>query len=291
MTRDTELSGESGGGILCVVATPIGNLGDITARAVEWLTLADLVVAEDTRHSSRLLDHLGLSKKLMALHEHNEDQQVPRLLDKLRAGERLVLISDAGTPLISDPGFVLVREARKEGMAVTTAPGPCAAIAALSVAGLPTDRFAFEGFLPAKKVARETRLQGLVAEQRTLVFYESPRRIRATVEALCTVFGDDRPGVAVRELTKTFETVYHGPLASLAGQLAADDNAEKGEYVLIVQGAPAPEAGDELTADAERWLLRLLEEMPVKAAARVVADMTGMRRNDLYQRALELRRE
>ena len=269
-----------------MVATPIGNLGDITARAVQWLREADLVVAEDKRHSIRLLDHLGLDKKLLALHEHNEDKQVPGLLERLRNGDRIALISDAGTPLISDPGFVLVRAARQAGLTVTTTPGPCAAIAALSVAGLATDRFLFEGFLPAKAGARERRLQALAGESATLVFYESPRRVGDTVDAMARAFGGERHGVAVRELTKTFETVYQGSLQDLSGQLAADPQSGKGEYVLLVQGAPAAAMDAELSGESRRLLERLLEELPVTKAAKVTADVTGERRNALYQYAL-----
>lgn len=246
------------------------------------------MVAEDKRHSIRLLDHLGLDKKLLALHEHNEDKQVPGLLERLRQGARIALISDAGTPLISDPGFVLVRAARQAGLHVTTTPGPCAAIAALSVAGLATDRFVFEGFLPAKSGARARRLQAMAEETATLVFYESPRRVRDSVAAMTGAFGADRPAVAVRELTKTFETLYQGSLEELAAQLAADPQAIKGEYVLLVQGAPTPAMDAELSRESRKLLERLLEELPVKRAAKVVADVTGERRNALYQYALSL---
>lgn len=291
MTTVTVSSSSPGEGSLCVVATPIGNLGDITARAVQWLRDADLVVAEDKRHSARLLDHLGLDKKLLALHEHNEEKQVPGLLERIRAGAHIALISDAGTPLISDPGFVLVRAARQAGLTVTTAPGPCAAIAALSVAGLATDRFLFEGFLPAKSAARTRRLQVLAEETATLVFYESPRRARDSVAAMAEVLGAERPAVAVRELTKAFETVYQGGLEALALQLQQDPQAVKGEYVVLVQGAPAAAVDAQLSKDSRRLLERLLQELPVKRAAKVVADVTGERRNALYQYALTLQSE
>lgn len=275
-------------GTLYVVATPIGNLDDLSARARSVLASVDRILAEDTRHSGRLLQHLGISKPMMPLHDHNERDRLERVLDLLGQGEQLALISDAGTPLISDPGYVLVREVRARGMNVVPVPGACALIAALSAAGLPTDRFVFEGFLPPKSGARRRALERCRQQTATMVFYESPRRIGDCVADMEEAFGGAREVVLARELTKTFETFYSGTLEQVAGQLAEDSNAAKGEYVVMVRGAEdaGPEGGD---VNVDALLTALLAELPVKKAARIVADATGLPRNDLYKRALSLK--
>jgi 16S rRNA (cytidine1402-2'-O)-methyltransferase len=279
----------SDSGTLYIVATPIGNLADISQRAIDVLGIVDTVAAEDTRHTSRLMQALGLSKKMLALHDHNELARHEGLLDRVATGESIALVSDAGTPLISDPGFVLVRAARQRNIPVVPVPGACALIAALSAAGLPTDRFAFEGFLPAKRKGREDALISLQDEVRTLVFYEAPHRILETAAAIVRVMGDDREVVLARELTKTFETFYHGAAADVARQLNDDENATRGEFVVMVAGAPAQPAGSHVLLDADRLLQALLPELPVKAVARVVSQLTGESKNALYQRALELK--
>ncbi|OEY66688.1 16S rRNA (cytidine(1402)-2'-O)-methyltransferase [Marinobacter sp. X15-166B] len=275
-------------GILYIVATPIGNLGDISSRAVEVLAAADVIAAEDTRHSGRLLHHLGLSKTMVAVHDHNERDRAAGLLDRVARGEQVALISDAGTPLISDPGYVLVREARARGLKVVPVPGPCALVVALSAAGLPTDRFVFEGFLPAKRGARRTALEAVVRQQATLVFYESPRRIRDAMADIAEILGGERRVVLARELTKTFETFYSGSATEVCQQLQDDAHGDKGEYVVMVHGA-ASDDGAMPELDVERLLRLLLAELPVKKAAKITAELTGMSRNELYQRALQLK--
>jgi 16S rRNA (cytidine1402-2'-O)-methyltransferase len=283
------LSSASGNasGTLYVVATPIGNLDDITARALRVLREVALIAAEDTRHSARLLQHFGIETPLAACHEHNERDQGGRFLARLQAGEDVALISDAGTPLISDPGFHLVRQARAAGVAVVPVPGACALIAALSSAGLPSDRFIFEGFLPAKANARRGRLEEMKEEPRTLIFYEAPHRILESLEDMRSVFGGERPAVLARELTKTFETLKGAPLDELCGWVAADSNQQRGECVVLVGGWQAPEGEGALSAEALRVLDLLLAEMPVKRAAALAAEITGVRKNLLYQAALE----
>lgn len=277
-------------GTLMVVATPIGNLGDITARAIEQLGAADLVLAEDTRHTRRLLEHFGLDRPLKSLHEHNERKQVDSIVALLQEGQSIALVSDAGTPLISDPGYVLVRAARGQGIRVTAAPGACAAIVALSLSGLPTDRFVFEGFLPARAQARSKHLEGLAKESGTLVFYESSHRIVDSLRSMVAAFGPDRPAFVARELTKAFESFYQGSLQETVDALEQDPNGRKGEFVVVVQGVgKETEAGTEVEIEVGVLLARLLEELPVKRAARVVADLTGHSRNELYQKALALR--
>lgn len=277
-------------GILYVVATPIGNLGDVTARAKDTLASVDVVAAEDTRHSGRLLASLGLDRPLMSLHEHNEAARADEIVAKLRAGQSIALVSDAGTPLVSDPGFRVVAAARAAGLRVVPVPGACAAIAALSVAGLPTDRFCFEGFLPAKAGARRARLQDLARETRTLVFYEAPHRIAETLADLAQAFGDERSAVLGRELTKLHESVYADALGRLAERARTDADMNRGEAVLVVAGAPAREdeesAGD---VDVRTLLGLLLAELPVSRAVDVVVKATGQRRNRIYALALELR--
>ncbi|MBI5461147.1 MAG: 16S rRNA (cytidine(1402)-2'-O)-methyltransferase [Gammaproteobacteria bacterium] len=273
-------------GVLYVVATPIGNRADITQRALSVLASVDQVLAEDTRHSGTLLRTLGIGTPLLSLHEHNEQVQVDPVLARLRSGADLALISDAGTPLISDPGYRIVRAARQAGIQVIPIPGPSALIAALSVAGLPTDRFVFEGFLPAKTAARRAHLQSLAGETRTLVFYEASHRIQECLSDLDACFGAEREAVIARELTKTFEQVHAGTLAELNAWIAADANRQRGEFVVLLAGA-APTADAELDAEAQRVLKLLLAELPVKRAAALAAEITGARKNALYQYALQ----
>lgn len=276
------------GGRLSIVATPIGNLADLSDRARQVLAAADLVAAEDTRHSSRLLQHLGLSKPLLALHDHNERDRVGRILSALAEGQQVALISDAGTPLISDPGYILVREARKAGFPVSPIPGPCALVAALSAAGLPTDRFLFAGFLPAKRAGRRSALVELREQTATLVFYESPHRILDLMQDLVDEFGEGRECVLGRELTKTFETFYSGTVKEVLAELEADPHGSRGEFVVMVRGNDVV-TGSSLDLDADKLLKLLVAEMPVKKAAKIVAEVSGIGKNELYQRALQLK--
>lgn len=279
----------AGAGVLYVVATPIGNLADWSARAISVLREAHTVYAEDTRHSQTLLSHHDIRTPLRSLHEHNEPQRVAELAALLRQGETLALISDAGTPLISDPGFKLVRELRAQGFRVVPVPGACALIAALSCAGLPTDRFSFEGFLPAKAGARRERLQALAQDPRTLVFYEAPHRILETLRDAGEVIGWERPAVLARELTKTFETFLDGSLAQLAQRVEQDSDQQRGEIVLMIAGAPEQSA-DAMAMDAERILGLLLPEMPLSRAVSVAEQLTGLPHKVLYKTALELKK-
>lgn len=274
-------------GTLYVVATPIGNLDDISARALRILREVALIAAEDTRHSARLLQHFGIPTPLAACHEHNERDQGGRFLARLQAGEDVALISDAGTPLISDPGYHLVRHVRAAGIPVVPVPGACALIAALSAAGLPSDRFIFEGFLPAKAAGRRARLEQVREEPRTLIFYEAPHRILESLDDMRDVFGGERPALLARELTKTFETLQGLPLAELCQWVAADSNQQRGECVVLVAGWQAPEGEEAVSAEALRVLDLLMAEMPLKRAAALAAEITGVRKNLLYQVALE----
>ena len=267
-------------GTLFVVATPIGNLGDLSSRALDTLKSVAAICAEDTRHTRQLLAHYGVEKPLVALHEHNEEQLAAKIVARLLGGESLALVSDAGTPLISDPGFRLVRAARAAGVRVSPVPGACAFVAALSAAGLPSDRFVFEGFLPAKASARRERLARLVAEPRTLVFYESAHRIEEALVDLATAFGDERPAVLARELTKLFETVLDGTLAELRAKVAADANQRKGEFVLLVHGAG--EDADAQIAEGRRLYAKLSEHLPPSTAAKLAAELSGAPRKALY---------
>ena len=273
-------------GVLYVVATPIGNLEDISARALRVLREVSLIAAEDTRHSVRLLQHFGITTPLAACHEHNERDEGGRFIGRLLEGGDVALVSDAGTPLISDPGYHLVRQARAAGVRVVPVPGACALVAALSAAGLPSDRFIFEGFLPARQAARRARLEHLREEPRTLIFYEAPHRILECLQDLEVVFGEERSALLGRELTKTFETLKGLPLAELRAWVEADSNQQRGECVLVVGGWQAPE-DDAVSGDALRVLDLLLAEMPLKRAAALAAEITGVRKNLLYQAALE----
>ncbi len=274
-------------GSLYLVATPIGNLGDMTPRAIEVLNSVDVIAAEDTRHSAKLLQHFGIKTPCLAYHEHNERQLCDKLVQRILAGEQVALISDAGTPLVSDPGYHLVHAAREAGLSVVTVPGACALIAALAVSGLPSDRFVFEGFLPAKSVARRQRLQALSEDERTLIFYESTHRIEASLADMVEVFGGQRQAVIARELTKRFETVHSDRLSELQAWLAADSNQRKGEFVVLVQGAVEVKS-DEVAAEALRVLSILMHELPMKQAAALTAKITGQKKNELYRLGLSL---
>lgn len=273
-------------GSLFIVPTPIGNLGDITERALNVLRDCDAIAAEDTRHSGQLLQHLGIRKEMFALHEHNERQRASQVIERLQRGDNIALISDAGTPLISDPGYVLVQQCREAGVTVTALPGACAFVTALSGAGLPTDRFTFEGFLPAKPQQRRKRLQELAAETRTLVFYESPHRIADTLADMMTEIGPNRPLVMARELTKQFETYLSGSIAEVQQRVIGDSNQQRGEIVLILGGAEE-QAADDVNPAAMKTLNLLRKELPLKKAAALAAEIHGARKNTLYQLALE----
>lgn len=274
-------------GTLYVVATPIGNVGDISLRALHLLSIADAVACEDTRNTSQLLSRYGLQKTLVAAHEHNEREAAGKLIARLGAGERIALVSDAGTPAVSDPGARIVDAVREAGMRVVPLPGASAAVSALSVCGLANDRFTFVGFLPAKPKQRETALASLAAREETLVFYEAPHRIAETTDALLAAFGPARRVVFARELTKLFEETHRCTLAEAPGWVAADAHRLKGEYVVLVEGAPA--AADTDDAEARRLLGILLEELPVKQAAGIAARVTGQKKNALYDLALRMK--
>ncbi|PJK08265.1 16S rRNA (cytidine(1402)-2'-O)-methyltransferase [Lysobacteraceae bacterium NML95-0200] len=265
---------------LYVVATPIGNMGDFSPRAVETLRVVAAICAEDTRHSRPLLQQFGIDTPLLALHEHNEEALAEKLVARLLAGESLALISDAGTPLVSDPGFRLVQAARKAGVRVSPVPGASALIAALSVAGLPSDRFVFEGFLPAKAGARRERLQALAGERRTMIFYESSHRICEFLRDAGEIFGGERKAVLARELTKLFETVLDGRLAEITAQVEADANQQKGEFVVLIEGAA--DSADVRLAEGLRIYRALLAHLPPSGAAKIAAELSGAPRKALY---------
>lgn len=274
-------------GTLYVVATPIGNLGDMVPRAVEILQTVKAIACEDTRHSKKLLDHFRIDTPLMAYHDHSDKKSSHKILAQLSAGNDIALISDAGTPLISDPGYRLVLAARQQGINVIPVPGACAAIAALSVAGLPTDRFRFVGFLPAKSTQRKKVLQELAAVPETMVFYEAPHRILDTLKDSVEVFGAEHSGFIARELSKTFETYLHGTLAELVSIVEADSNQQRGEIVLVLAGREETEST--VTVDGERVLRLLLAELPTAKAAALTAKITGGDKKQFYQMALALK--
>jgi 16S rRNA (cytidine1402-2'-O)-methyltransferase len=283
-------------GRLYVVATPIGNLGDLSPRARAVLSDCALIAAEDTRHTGVLLKHFGVETPQLSMHAHNEEQRTSDILQRLRQGVSVALVSDAGTPAISDPGFVLVRQAAAAGIEVISIPGPCAAIAALSIAALPTERFCFEGFLPARGAARRKRLQALSTEERTLVLYEAPHRVRETLEDCVAAFGEERSAAVAREITKLHEMTYRGSLRELLARAGADVDFGRGEIVLVVGGAPQTPSDEERGADGhggalDRVLKILLAELPLKQAARLAAQMTEARDNEAYKRALRLKDE
>ncbi|MDG2955419.1 16S rRNA (cytidine(1402)-2'-O)-methyltransferase [Bisgaard Taxon 10/6] len=273
-------------GILYIVATPIGNLQDITRRALDVFAQVDLIAAEDTRHSGLLLSHYGIKKPFFALHDHNEQQKAALLVEKLQQGVHIALISDAGTPLISDPGFHVVRQCRQAGIRVVPLPGACAAITALCASGIASDRFCFEGFLPAKSKARRDKLQNLAEESRTLIFYESTHRILETLEDVEFVFGGERYAVLAREITKTWETISGDIISRLRQWLSEDPNRTKGEMVLIIEGKPKSE-NIEFDGQALKALQLISRELPLKKAAAIVAELYGYKKNALYQYGLE----
>ena len=270
-------------GILYIVATPIGNLQDITQRALDTFAQVDLIAAEDTRHSGLLLSHYGIKKPFFALHDHNEQEKAHILVEKLKQGSHIALISDAGTPLISDPGFHLVRQCREAGIRIVPLPGACAAITALCASGIASDRFCFEGFLPAKSKARKDKLENIVEEDRTLIFYESTHRILDTLEDMQSVLGEERYIVLAREITKTWETITGNTIKNLREWLLEDPNRTKGEMVLIVEGKPKSDNNDEISPQAVKALELIAEELPLKKAAAIVAELYGYKKNALYQ--------
>lgn len=277
---------EPNNGRLYIVATPIGNLSDMVPRAVEVLQSADCIAAEDTRHSQRLLAHFDINTPLIAYHDHSDDKRSAQIVARLEAGQSIALISDAGTPLISDPGYRLVRSARERGIAVVPIPGACAFVAALSAAGLPSDRFTFEGFLPARSQARQKALEQLAAQTRTMIFYEAPHRVADTLGAMCEIFGAGREAVIARELSKAFETIHLAPLAELTAWVRADRNRQRGEIVLLIRGAKiAPSTT--LDAEVERIMTLLLAELKPRRAAALAAEITGVDKKVLYNWSLK----
>ncbi len=272
-------------GTLFIVATPIGNLEDLSPRARQTLADVDLIAAEDTRHTGRLLSHFGVKTRLLALHDHNEANRAAAVIEELEQGKSVALVSDAGTPLISDPGYRLVQAAHDAGIKVSPIPGASALTAALSVAGLPTDRFCFEGFLPAKKKARREALAALSKESRTMVFYESVHRVAECLHDMSDAFGKSRRGFVARELSKLHEELLLAPLETLCDQVESGDIKAKGEFVIVVAGNP--DAG-ESSLDVDRLLSELAGRLPDKEVARIVSNVTGERKNELYQRLLEI---
>jgi len=274
---------------LYIVSTPIGNLSDMTPRAIETLKEVDLIAAEDTRHSGRLLQHFGISTPTISLHEHNEQQRSEALLLRLKQGESIALISDAGTPLISDPGYRFVALIKAHEINIVPIPGSCALVAALSASGLPSDKFSFEGFLPSKASARKQALQNLRQETRTLIFYESPKRLLACLKDIAEELGEDRQACLAREVTKLHETITTKPILDLIDWVASDDNQQRGECVVLLEGNKAPQSDVEL--QTERLLTLLLKELPVKKAAAITAQLTDISKNAAYDMALEIQQK
>ncbi|QYJ84317.1 16S rRNA (cytidine(1402)-2'-O)-methyltransferase [Shewanella aegiceratis] len=272
---------------LYIVPTPIGNLGDISSRALEVLNQVSLIACEDTRHSGKLLSHFGIETRKTALHDHNERDRAQGIIQKLANGESVALISDAGTPLISDPGYHLVSQVREAGFKVVPLPGPCAAITALSASGLPSDRFSFEGFLPAKEKGRLDKLTELKEDPRTLIFYESPHRIVHSLTSIVAALGGDRQVVMAREITKTFETFLSGPAAEVLEKVSEDPNQQKGEIVLMCHGHRTDEDAG-VPAQALETLKLLSQELPLKKASALAAQIHGLKKNALYKLGLEL---
>jgi len=275
-------------GKLYVVATPIGNLADFSYRAIEILKMVDLIAAEDTRHVKMLLQHYAINNKLISVHQHNEEQVAPGLIEKIKQGQNIALVSDAGTPLLSDPGMPLVRMAKQQGVEVSPIPGACALIAALSVSGLPVTRFTFEGFLPRTSSARKAFFGTKKNETATWVFYESSHRIVASLEDLAAIFSADRCVVVARELTKMYETVVNDSLANVLQQVKSDTNMQRGEFVVLVEGAVIEKNKAELTDEQLRVLMVLLKECSIKSSVAMAVEITGARKKLLYQAALDL---
>ena len=283
MTGETSI--ELDASTLYIVPTPIGNLGDITQRALSVLRQVSFIAAEDTRHTNKLLTHYGINTRTFALHDHNEQQKADILIEKMRSGDSIALVSDAGTPLISDPGYHLVSRCRKVGIRVVPLPGPCAVITALSASGLPSDRFSFEGFLAAKSKARQEKFSEIATDSRTLIFYESPHRILDSLDDMLVVLGEERYVVLARELTKTFETIHGAPLGELIKWLKQDNNRTRGEMVLLVSGFKPLKTN--IPFDAIKLLKLLCEQLPLKKAAAIVAQMYDVKKNELYKWGLE----
>jgi 16S rRNA (cytidine1402-2'-O)-methyltransferase len=275
---------------LYIVPTPIGNLSDISQRAIDVLRQATLIAAEDTRHSQVLLSHLGISTPMVAHHEHSTAGALSKLLDRLRQGESVALISDAGTPLVSDPGYRLVREVQDAGLPVVPIPGPCSLITALCASGLPTNRFYFEGFLPAKSVQRRRRLEALAEQEVTLIFLEAPHRVAETLQDMLAIFGSEREVTLARELTKSFETIRRLPLEKMWSWVTDDVNQQRGELVLLL-GPPAKQSATTVTEGALRILRLLSEELPPRKASALTAEITGARARDLYNLLILEKRE
>ncbi|WP_448551170.1 16S rRNA (cytidine(1402)-2'-O)-methyltransferase [Thalassotalea montiporae] len=274
-------------GTLYVVATPIGNLGDMTQRAIDVLSQVDLIACEDTRHTQKLLTAFSIKAKTFSLHDHNERQRQEQIANWLEEGKSIALVSDAGTPLISDPGFHIVRGLKQQSLPVVPVPGACAAVTALSVAGLPTDRFAFEGFLPSKSGARQKVLSELKNETRTMIFYDAPRRALDTLQDIVEVMGAERQVVIARELTKTFETIKADSAGNFVDWLSQDPNQLKGEMVLMIEGyQPEP---DSISAEVEKTLKLLIKELPPKKACSIAAEIYGLKKNKLYDLTLAMK--
>ncbi len=272
---------------LYIVATPIGNLGDMVPRAIEVLQTVDVIAAEDTRHTAKLLAYFNIQTPMLAYHDHSDDSRTFAIINRLKAGESVALVSDAGTPLISDPGYALVRQAREAGVRVVPIPGACALVAALSAAGMPSDRFTFEGFLPSKAGARERALEAVAEMSHTVIFYEAPHRILASLHTMSQVFGEDREVVVARELTKTFETFLAGSLTEVIALVESDSNQQRGEFVVIVRGIPV-RAELAIGDESARIMKILVEELPLKQASQLAAQITGVKKKVLYQWALDL---
>ena len=277
-------------GELYLVATPIGDMTDIAPRALDILNIVDIVAVEDKRRSSRLFSHFGIKTPMISYHDHSEEKQVKKIIDELLCGKSVALISDAGTPLISDPGYKLVNAAKDKSIKVSPVPGPCALIAAISASGLPSDRFIFEGFLPPKSIARITKIQNISADSRTIIFYEAPHRILETLIDMIKVIGPSRKIVLARELTKTYETFISGTLESVLEIIEKDLNQQKGEIVIVLAGADSSEEKIE-TQDSKRILSVLLEELPLKQAVSLGSKITGIQKNIFYKLALDLKKQ
>ena len=277
-------------GELYLVATPIGDMTDITPRALGILNTVDVVAVEDKRRSSRLFSHFGIKTPMISYHDHSEEKQVKKIIDELLCGKSVALISDAGTPLISDPGYKLVNAAKDKSIKVSPVPGPCALIAAISASGLPSDRFIFEGFLPSKSIPRITKIQNISADSRTIIFYEAPHRILETLIDMIKVIGPSRKIVLARELTKTYETFISGTLESVLEIIEKDLNQQKGEIVIVLAGADSSEEKIE-TQDSKRILSVLLEELPLKQAVSLGSKITGIQKNIFYKLALDLKKQ